>query len=268
MLLSSSLLRKTQSLVSSSTTLSSFSLLVNNQANNTIRHNHVISSGASSFNFNNSISTKVLSFSKTTMTFPDKNIGYCHQRFLQQQQYRFISIGTDMRLASEVEVSLQKARPWYNNDTEGSNKAIDNIVYTKDIFPKNKTVVLFGVPAPFTGICTNAHYPPYKKLANEIKTQYNVHEIYCYSVSDPYSMYNWSKVLQNNNNDIAMICDDSELLFAKYYKLDTNYNGVSLGNRSIRFSMIVQNGIVVAFNKITDQPENDATTIIQQLQTL
>ena len=64
---------------------------------------------------------------------------------------RSISIGTDM--VSSV-ISLQKSRPWYMCADEGSNKAEDNAVTLKELFGRDKTLAVFGVPAPFTGTCT------------------------------------------------------------------------------------------------------------------
>ena len=64
---------------------------------------------------------------------------------------RFISIGTDM--VSSV-ISLQKPRPWYMCADEGSNKAKDNAITLKELFGRDKTLAVFGVPAPFTGTCT------------------------------------------------------------------------------------------------------------------
>ena len=74
------------------------------------------------------------------------------------------------------------------NDTEGSNKKVDNARSMNDLFGgnNNKVVVMFGVPAPFTGTCTNEHYPGYKLLVDDFKNQ-GVHDIICYTVSDPYS---------------------------------------------------------------------------------
>jgi glutaredoxin/glutathione-dependent peroxiredoxin len=192
-----------------------------------------------------------------------KSSSSSQQQQLCRRHCRYISIGTDMR--SSI-ISLQKSRPWYNNDTEGSNNAIDNTVYLNDLFSPTRTVVMFGVPAPFTGVCTNAHYPPYKQLADTIKGS-GVDEIVCYSVSDPYSMHGWAtNVLNNDPNKISFLCDP-EATFAKAYGIDTIYNAVSLGQRSIRFSMIVQNGIVIAYN-VVDDAATDAATILTELQEL
>merc|ERR1719350_2650036 len=75
---------------------------------------------------------------------------------------RDISIGSDLSLS---QCTFQKARPWHMDDTK-SNLAKDNAVTTADLF-KNKKVAIFGVPAPFTGTCTTAHYPPYKALQDD-----------------------------------------------------------------------------------------------------
>lgn len=71
-----------------------------------------------------------------------------------QTQTRNITAGTNMLASSDI--VLQKARPWYNSDKEGSNLAVDNEISMKDLF-QGKKVAIFGVPAPFTGTCTLKH---------------------------------------------------------------------------------------------------------------
>jgi peroxiredoxin len=173
-------------------------------------------------------------------------------------QVRSITVGTDM--ISSV-ISLQTIRPWYNSADEGSNMAADNAVTLKDLFGTNKTVAVFGVPAPFTGTCTLAHYPGYKTHAKAI-LQAGADEIVCYSVSDPYAMYAWSKSLKNNPSEIRFLADDGT--FAKAYGLENNYDAVSLGDRSKRFSMIVQNGRVMTF-RLVDDAVKDAETLLEEL---
>ena len=60
---------------------------------------------------------------------------------------------------------LQKARPWHPDGGE-SNDAVDNHVELEALLGGRK-VVIFGVPAPFTGTCTNVHVPGYAALSNE-----------------------------------------------------------------------------------------------------
>lgn len=171
---------------------------------------------------------------------------------------RSISVGTNLISSSSDDVTLQKARPWYNSDAEGSNMAADNAVTMKDLFA-NRKVAMFGVPAPFTGTCTLQHYPPYKALADDFKKA-GVDEVVCYSVADPYCHNGWAKSMGNNSEDITFLADEGGS-FAKSFAVDTNYDAVSLGNRSIRFSMIVDNGVVKTFNEVDDAP-SDAENLL------
>jgi glutaredoxin/glutathione-dependent peroxiredoxin len=172
---------------------------------------------------------------------------------------RSITIGTDM-LSSVI--SLQKARPWHMSDASGSNQAADNAVPLKELF-SNRTVVLFGVPAPFTGTCTKTHYPPYKKHADDI-IKAGADEIVCYSVTDPYAHHGWEESLGNDPAKIKFLADpDAD--FARAYGLDARYDACSLGLRSKRFSMIVSNGTVQAFRLVTKDEGQDAAAILEEL---
>mmetsp|Transcript_20410 Transcript_20410/g.31510 ORF Transcript_20410/g.31510 Transcript_20410/m.31510 type:complete len:203 (-) Transcript_20410:63-671(-) len=170
---------------------------------------------------------------------------------------RMISIGTDLINSDHI---WQKARPW-NMDGTSSNMATDNAITMFDMFSK-KTVVVFGVPAPFTGTCTNEHYPPYAKLASTFQ-QEGVDEVVCYSVTDPYSHDGWSKSLQNNDDDIRFVAD-TEGEWAKEYDLDRDYSASSLGIKSARFSMLVKDGIVKTFHEVEDALQ-DAETLLDDV---
>lgn len=146
-------------------------------------------------------------------------------------------------------------------DNKNSNLAKDNEVTMTDIF-KGKKVAVFGVPAPFTGICTQAHYPPYNKLAGEFKAK-GIDEVICYTVADPYSHYNWGKGMGNDFDKITFLVDDS-CAWAKEHGLDKDYSGASLGHRAVRFSMIVDDCIVKSFNMV-DKAEKDAETLLGQV---
>lgn len=141
-----------------------------------------------------------------------------------------------------------------------SNLAKDNAISMETIF-KGKKVAVFGVPAPFTGVCTEAHYPPYKKLVNEFKEK-GIDEIICYTVADPYSHYNWGKAMCNDFLNINFLADDS-CAWAKEHGLDKDYTAASLGHRSTRFSMIVEDGVVKSFNFV-ENAAKDAEILLEQ----
>jgi peroxiredoxin len=175
------------------------------------------------------------------------------------QTSRDITVGTN--LMASTDVALQKARPWYMSDAEGSNMAVDNAVTMNALF-EGKTVAFFGVPAPFTGTCSNEHYPPYKALAEEFKKN-GADEVVCYAVSDPYAHHGWSLSLKNEPEQITFLADFGAE-FAKKFGLDAVYDGPSLGLRSTRFSMIVKNGVVSVFNNVEDASK-DADTLLEAL---
>jgi glutaredoxin/glutathione-dependent peroxiredoxin len=174
---------------------------------------------------------------------------------------RSISVGTDLKTCS---APWQKARPWYNSDKEGLNTAVDNAQTMTSIFA-GKTVAVFGVPAPFTGTCTYAHYPPYKKHAEEF-TAAGVDTILCYSVSDPYAMHGWGKSMGNDFEKIQFVAD-VDAVWAKEVELDNDYSKVSLSLRSKRFSMLVKDGIVKTFH-LVDKAEQDAAVLLEEAKQL
>jgi glutaredoxin/glutathione-dependent peroxiredoxin len=185
-------------------------------------------------------------------------------RLMAFSSVRSISIGTD--LISSCRSNWQKARPWYNSESEGSNMDADNILTMSDVF-QGKTVVVFGVPAPFTGTCTHAHYPPFKRLASEFQSPTAagsklVDSILCYSVTDPYAMYGWSKSMGNDDSHIQFVAD-VDAVWAKEMGLDAEYPQVSLSVRSKRFSMLVKNGIVKTFHFVSDAAK-DAEILLEE----
>jgi peroxiredoxin len=66
--------------------------------------------------------------------------------------------------------------------------------------------------------------------------------------------------LKNDAEKITFMADPDSL-FAKAYGLDAAYDAVSLGQRSIRFSMVVADGKVEAFHKVDDAVK-DAETLL------
>ncbi|KAI2493534.1 peroxiredoxin [Fragilaria crotonensis] len=189
---------------------------------------------------------RLLSITKTRTTF---------------MTMRSITIGSDLKTC---EATWQKARPWYNSAEEGLNTAVDNVQTMKDVFA-GKTVAVFGVPAPFTGTCTHAHYPPYKRLADDFLAA-GVDKILCYSVSDPYAMHGWAKTMGNDFDKIQFVAD-VDALWAKEMALDHDYSGVSLSVRSKRFSMVVKDGIVKSFH-LVGEAEKDADVLLEDVKQL
>jgi len=155
-------------------------------------------------------------------------------------------------------VTLQTSRPWHMDGS--SNLCVDNAKTMDDIF-KGRKVVLFFVPAPFTGTCTKAHVPSFTKLIPEFKAK-GVDEIICCSVADPYAQFNWAEKMGVNQDDISFLVD-WDASFCKEHNLLTDFSDTALGVRSKRVSMVVEDGLVKSFQVVEDA-ENDGQVCLDQ----
>jgi len=103
-----------------------------------------------------------------------------------------------------------------------------------------KRVIVFGLPGAFTPTCTNEQLPNFERLYDEF-VQAGVDEIWCTSVNDAFSMYQWAcqlgiknvKMLPDGNGDFAegmgMLVDKSNLGF---------------GKRSWRYASLIDNLVI------------------------
>lgn len=136
-----------------------------------------------------------------------------------------------------------------------------NTVSASDYF-SGKKVVLFAVPGAFTPTCSASHLPGYVVKADDIKAK-GVDAIACLSVNDSFVMKSWQDA--QNAEHIAMIADGGAALTqALGLEMDTADFG---GLRSQRYSMIVDNGVVIKLN--LEAPKSfevsDAETALSQL---
>eukprot|EP01027_Heterolobosea_sp_BB2_P024088 GEZU01036256.1.p1 GENE.GEZU01036256.1~~GEZU01036256.1.p1 ORF type:complete len:196 (+),score=69.46 GEZU01036256.1:27-590(+) len=139
---------------------------------------------------------------------------------------------------------------------------------TDQIFAPGKRVVVFGVPGAFTPVCSSKHVPSYLESFDKIK-QKGVDTVACVAVNDSHVLNAWAEKL-NATNKVAMIGDPQAEL-TKSIGLDVDLTEVGLGIRSKRYSMIVDNGEVVALN-VEESPgefkTSGADTILKQLDEL
>nr|WP_297348623.1 peroxiredoxin [uncultured Glaciecola sp.] len=133
--------------------------------------------------------------------------------------------------------------------------------HTGNLF-SGKKVVMFAVPGAFTPTCSVAHLPGYVALADKIKAK-GVDAIICISVNDAFVMDAWGK---SQNADEIMMLADGNGVFAQLIGLDMDTDAFG-GIRSIRYSMIVEDGVVRVLN-VEDPGRfevSDADTILKQL---
>ena len=107
-----------------------------------------------------------------------------------------------------------------------------------------KKVVVFGVPGAFTPGCTKTHLPGYV-AAREALAAKGVAEVVCTSVNDPFVMAAWGTA-SGADGKVRMLADPkAELARALGVEIDMAVLG---GLRSKRYSALVEDGVITAFN--------------------
>lgn len=113
-----------------------------------------------------------------------------------------------------------------------------------DEYFAGRRVALFAVPGAFTPTCSARHLPGYLDKAEEFRAK-GVDEIACTAVNDPFVMGAWSKA--NDASSISMLSDGSAT-FARAIGLTFDGSKFGMGERSQRYSMLVNDGVVEQLN--------------------
>ena len=107
-----------------------------------------------------------------------------------------------------------------------------------------KKVALFAVPGAYTPTCSARHLPSFVEKAGELKAK-GIDEIACTSVNDAFVMGAWNQA--QGSEDITMIADGNGL-FAHAVGLEMDASKFGMGQRSQRYSMVVNDGVVEQLN--------------------
>lgn len=110
---------------------------------------------------------------------------------------------------------------------------------TSELFG-GKRVVLFSVPGAFTPTCSAKHLPGFVEHADEILAK-GVDQIACMAVNDVFVMNAWGK--SANADSISMVADGNGE-FARALGLELDASGFGMGQRSQRFALIADDGVV------------------------
>ena len=113
-------------------------------------------------------------------------------------------------------------------------------VTTDDIF-KGKKIVVFSLPGAYTPTCSSTHLPGYDENYQELIDQ-GVDEVYCLSVNDAFTMFQWSKHLAVNN---VKMLPDGNGDFTRMMGMLVKKENLGFGDRSWRYSMYVEDKNIV-----------------------
>ena len=110
-------------------------------------------------------------------------------------------------------------------------------VATDDIFA-GKNVVIVALPGAFTPTCSSTHLPGYEAKYDELKAK-GVDEVYCVSVNDAFSMFQWAK---NLGVEKVKMLPDGNGDFTRGMGMLVKKENLGFGDRSWRYSMHVVDG--------------------------
>ncbi len=116
---------------------------------------------------------------------------------------------------------------------------------SSDEFFKGRKVALFAVPGAFTPTCSAKHLPGYLAKLDELKAK-GIDEVACTAVNDPFVMGAWSA--SSEANDKVTMLADGNGEFAQAVGLTMDGSKFGLGQRSQRYSMVVDDGVVSQLN--------------------
>ena len=112
---------------------------------------------------------------------------------------------------------------------------------TTDQLFAGKKVVLFSVPGAFTPTCSAKHLPGFVQNAGAIRAK-GVDSIICLAVNDAFVMAAWGK--HQNVGDKVIMAADGNGAFAKALGLDFDGSKFGMGQRSQRFALVAEDGVV------------------------
>ncbi|WP_442489232.1 peroxiredoxin [Halomonas litopenaei] len=134
---------------------------------------------------------------------------------------------------------------------------------TTDAFFSGRKVVLFAVPGAFTPGCSNTHMPGF--VVNADKLLDKADAVACLAVNDAFVMGAWQK--DQNAEAITMLADGNAD-FTRAIGMDKDASAAGMGVRSLRYAMIVNDGVVEYLGVDTERgviEASSAETVLAKL---
>jgi peroxiredoxin len=156
-----------------------------------------------------------------------------------------------------------------DESVEGPNPFRWQDVSSDEIF-RGKKVVVFALPGAFTPTCSSTHVPGYEAKYDELKAL-GIDEVYCLSVNDAFTMFQWGRQL---GVEKVRLLPDGSGDFTRRMGMLVRKDNLGFGERSWRYSMVVEDGAITALfaepglsdNCPTDPFEvSDADTMLNHL---
>ncbi len=111
---------------------------------------------------------------------------------------------------------------------------------------KGRKVVVFALPGAFTRVCSAAHMPSFVRTADAFRAK-GVDEIICIAVNDPFVMKAWGDTTGAEKAGITLL-GDAEGVLTRALGMMFSAPQIGLINRSGRYAIVVEDGVVTAAN--------------------
>lgn len=111
---------------------------------------------------------------------------------------------------------------------------------TSDELFAGRRLVVFALPGAFTPTCSSFHLPGFEAKYDEVRAL-GIDEVYCLSVNDAYVMFQWAKHMDVKS--VKMLPDGS-CGFTKEMGMLVKKDDLGFGDRSWRYSMVVDDGVI------------------------
>jgi peroxiredoxin len=139
-----------------------------------------------------------------------------------------------------------------DESVDGPNPFRWQDVTTDEVFA-GKKIVLFALPGAYTPTCSSTHLPGYEDNYEEFRAE-GIDEIYCLSVNDAFTMFQWGK---HQGVDKVKLLPDGSCEFTRGMDMLVSKDNVGFGLRSWRYSMLVEDGeIIKLFSEPGKQDES------------
>ncbi len=124
-----------------------------------------------------------------------------------------------------------------DESVEGENPFRWQDLSSEEVF-SGRTIVIVALPGAFTPTCSSTHLPGFEKKYDELKAL-GVDEVYCLSVNDAFSMFQWGK---NLGIEKVKLLPDGNGDFSRGMGMLVKKENLGFGDRSWRYAMVVKDG--------------------------
>jgi peroxiredoxin len=123
---------------------------------------------------------------------------------------------------------------------------------TTDEYFKGRRVIVFSLPGAFTPTCSTYQLPGFERNFEQFQS-HGIQDIYCLSVNDAFVMNAWAR--QQELKNVKVIPDGSGT-FTRLMGMLVHKDNLGFGDRSWRYAMIVNDGVVEAWFEEPGREDN------------